>query len=60
MDCSTLGFPVPHHIPEFAEVHVHSTGDDIQPAHPLPEYLRPNQGTSLSFPSQVAICHTLS
>ena len=23
MDCSTPGFPVPHHLPEFAQVHVH-------------------------------------
>ena len=24
MDSSTPGFPVPHHLPEFAQVHVHS------------------------------------
>ena len=35
MDCSTLGFPVPHHIPEFAQVHVHWIGDTIQPSRPL-------------------------
>ena len=23
MDCSTSGLPVPHHLPEFAQVHVH-------------------------------------
>ena len=23
MDCSTADFPVPHHLPEFAQVHVH-------------------------------------
>ena len=23
MDCSMPGFPVPHHLPEFAQVHVH-------------------------------------
>ena len=44
--------PIPHHIPEFAEVHVHWTGDDTQPSHPLLKYLRPNQGTSLPFHSQ--------
>ena len=27
MDCSTPGFPVPHHLPEFAQVHVHLIGD---------------------------------
>ena len=24
MDCSTLGFPVLHHLPEFAQTHIHS------------------------------------
>ena len=31
-------FPVPHHLPEFAQVHVHEhehVGDAIQPSHPL-------------------------
>ena len=32
---STPGLPVPHHLPEFTQVHVHWTGDFIQPAHPL-------------------------
>ena len=27
MNCSTPGFPVPHHLPEFVQVHVHSMGD---------------------------------
>ena len=35
MDCSTLGFPVLHHLSEFTQVHVHSVGDAIQPSHPL-------------------------
>ena len=35
MDCGTLGLPVPHHLPEFAQVHVHWIGDTIQPSHPL-------------------------
>ena len=25
MDCSTPGFPVLHHLPEFAQTHVHET-----------------------------------
>ena len=29
------GLPVPHHLPEFAQVHVHWIGDAIQPSHPL-------------------------
>ena len=35
MDCSTPGFPVLHHLPEFAQTHVHWVGDVIQPSHPL-------------------------
>ena len=35
MDCSTPGLPVPHHLPEFAQVHVHCIGDAIQPSHSL-------------------------
>ena len=31
MDCSTPGLPVPHHLPEFAQVHVHWISDAIQP-----------------------------
>ena len=32
MDCDTPGFPVPHHNPEFAQVHVHWISDAIQPS----------------------------
>ena len=35
MDCSTLGFPVLHHLPELTQTHVHRVGDAIQPSHPL-------------------------
>ena len=35
MDCSTPGFPVLHHLPEFAQTHVHSVDDAIKPSHPL-------------------------
>ena len=34
-DYSTPGLPVPHHLPEIAQVHVHCIGDPIQPSHPL-------------------------
>ena len=34
-DCSTSGFPVLHHLPEFAQTHVHWVADAIQPSHPL-------------------------
>ena len=35
MDSSTPSFPVLHHLPEFAQSHVHSVSDAIQPSHPL-------------------------
>ena len=35
MDCSNLGFHVHHHLPEFAQTHVHWVKDAIQPSHPL-------------------------
>jgi len=30
----TPGFSVPHHLPKFAQVHVHCISDAIQPSHP--------------------------
>ena len=35
MDCSMLGFPVHHPIPEFTQTRVHWVSDAIQPSHPL-------------------------
>ena len=35
MDCSTLGFPVLYHLPEFAQTHVHWVDAVIQLSHPL-------------------------
>ena len=35
VDCSTLGFPVHHPLPEFTQTHVHWVGDAIQSSHPL-------------------------
>ena len=35
MDYSTPGFAVIHHLTEFAQMHVHSFGDAIQPSHPM-------------------------
>ena len=34
MDCSTLGFPVHHQLPELTKTHIHQVGDAIQPSHP--------------------------
>ena len=45
-DCSMPGFPSPHHLLEFAQVHVHCISDAIQPSHPL----RPSPPSSI-FPS---------
>ena len=35
MNRSTPGLPVPHHLPKFAQVHVHCISDAAQPSHPL-------------------------
>ena len=35
MDCSTPGFPVLHHLLEFAQTHAHWVCDAIPPSHPL-------------------------
>ena len=35
MDYSMPGFPVLHHLPELAQIHIHWLGDTIQPSHPL-------------------------
>ena len=35
MDCSMPGFPVLHHLLEFAQTHVHWVSDAIQPFNPL-------------------------
>ena len=34
-DCSTPGFPVLHHLPEFPQTRVHWISDAIQPSRPL-------------------------
>ena len=35
VNCSMLGIPVHHQLPEFTETHVHCVGDAIQLSHPL-------------------------
>ena len=35
VDCSTPGFPVLHHLPDFVQTHVHWVDDAIQPSRPL-------------------------
>ena len=34
MDHSMPGFPIPHHLRKFSQVHVHCISDAIQPSHP--------------------------
>ena len=58
MDCST-SVPVPHHLPELAQVHVHCIGDAVQPSHPLRPYspsafnLSQHQGQGNKLPQQL-------
>ena len=49
MDCSTLGFPVLHYLPKFAQTHVHRVGDGIQPSHIIPFSCPQSFPTSGSF-----------
>ena len=50
MDCNTPGFSVPHHLQEFAQVHVHWISDAIQPSHTL----SPSSTSAFNFfPSRV-------
>ena len=50
MDCSTLGLPVLHHLPEFAQTRVNWVCDAVQSSHPLSSlsppafYLSESQG----------------
>ena len=59
MDCSMPGFPVLHHLSEFAQTHVHWVSDAIQPSHPLsspsPPALNLSQHQGLSNESAVYI-----
>ena len=51
MNCSTLGLPVQHQLPEFTQTNVHRVGDAIQASHPLlspsPPAPNPSQHQSL-------------
>ena len=45
------GFPVQHHLPEFAQTHVHQLGDAIQASHPVvPFFCLQSFAASGSFP----------
>ena len=47
MDCSTLGLPVLHYLPEFAQTHVNCVNDAIQPSH----LISPFSSCPQSFPA---------
>ena len=57
MDYSTPGFPIPHHLLEFAQVHIHCIGDDVQAPHPLtPLHLLPSIFPSIGdFSNELSI-----
>ena len=58
MDCSTPGFPVFHHLPEFAQTHVHWISDAIQlyhPRHPLLFLLSIFPSITI-FSNELALC----
>ena len=58
MNCSTVGFPVLHHLPEFVQTHVHWVSGAIQPSHPLssPSPLALNLSSIRVFSSELAVC----
>ena len=58
MDCSTPGFSVHHHLPEFAQTHVHWVGDVIQPFYPLSSPSPPafNLSQPRGLSSESALC----
>ena len=58
MDCSTLGFPVLHYLPEFAQTHAYGVGDAIQPSHPLSSPFHPALDLShVRFFSSESVLH---
>ena len=58
MDCSTSGFPVLHHLQEFAQTHDHWVNDAIQPSHfLLTLVLLPSIFSKIRvFSSELALC----
>ena len=52
MNCSMLGFPVLHHLLEFAQSHVHWVSDAIQSSHPVAPFFSCSKSllASVSFP----------
>ena len=58
LDCSMPGLPVPHHLLEFAQVHVNLIGEAIQPSHLLsPLLLLPSFFPSIRVFSNESAIH---
>ena len=57
MNCSRLGLPVLHCLPEFAKTHVHWIGDAIQPSHLCCPLLLPSVFPSIRVFSNESALH---
>ena len=53
MDCLMLGLLVLHHLPEFAQVHVHCISDAVQLSHPL----MPSSPSTLNLSQHQGLFH---
>ena len=62
INCSTLGLPVHHQLPEFTETHVNWVGDAIQPSDPLlsPSASAPNPSQHQSLFQWVNSSHEVA
>ena len=58
LDWSISGFPVLHHLPEFAQTHVPWVGDAIQPHSVTPFFYLQSFTASGSFPMSQFLCIT--
>ena len=56
IDCSTPGLPVLHHLPKFAQVHVHCISDGVQQSYPL----TPSSPLALSPSQHLGLIHWVS
>ena len=60
MDYSRPGFPVLHHLPEFAQIHVQWVSDAIQPSHPVVPFSSCLQSFPAAWSSPVSWLFTSS
>ena len=57
MNHSMPGLPVPHHLAEFTQTHVHRVSDAIQPSHPLLSPFPPHNPPSIKVFSNESTLH---